>query len=109
MINKRYSNEFKLQVVKEYLNGTMGCRTLAKKYNLPSKNYIHNWERQLIKKGLLKEDKLKNLKPREYAVKKGIKKTAYEKQLEKENFELKAKLAYYHELEKLVNIDTKKK
>lgn len=109
MINKRYSDEFKLQVIMEYLDGTMGCRTLAKKYNLPSKNYIQNWEKQLIEKGLLKEDELKNLKPREYAVKKAIKKTAYEKQLEKENFELNAKLAYYQELEKLTNIDTKKK
>jgi len=109
MINKRYSDEFKLQVITEYLNSTMGCRTLAKKYNLPSKNYIHNWEKQLIKKGLLKKDELRNLKPREYSIKKGIKKTAYEKQLEKENFELKAKLAYYQELEKLVHIDTKKK
>ena len=109
MVNKRYSDEFKLQVVMEYLNGTMGCRTLAKKYNLPSKNYVQIWEKQLIGKGLLKKDELKNLKPREYNLKKGIKKTAYEKQLEKENFELKAKLVYYQELEKLVNIDTKKK
>ena len=109
MINKRYSDEFKLEVVKEYLNGTIGCRMLAKKYNLPSKNYIHNWEKQLIKKGLLKKEELNNLKPRNYSVKKEIKKTEYEKALEKENFELKAKLAYYQELEKLVNINNKKK
>lgn len=109
MINKRYSDEFKLQVIKDYLNGSMGCRTIAKKYNLPSKNYIHNWEKQLIKKGLLKKDDIKNLKPREYSSKKNSKKTDYEKHLEKENFELKAKLAYYQELEKLINIDSKKK
>ena len=46
---------------------------------------------------------------RKHSFKKGIKKTDYEKTLEKENFELKAKLAYYQELEKLVNIDNKKK
>lgn len=109
MINKRYSDEFKLQVIDEYLKGTLGCRTLAKKYNLPSKNYVQKWEKQLIRKGLLKEDELRNLKPREHSFKKGIKKTEYEKTLEKENFELKAKLAYYQELEKLINIDTKKK
>ena len=109
MVNKKYSDEFKLQVITEYLNGTMGCRTLAKKYNLPSKNYIEKWQKQLIKKGLLKKDEFNNLKPRKHSFKKGIKKTDYEKTLEKENFELKAKLAYYQELEKLVNIDNKKK
>ena len=74
MVNKKYSDEFKLQVIMEYLNGTMGCRTLAKKYNLPSKNYIEKWQNQLIKKGLLKKDEFKNLKPREHSLKKGIKK-----------------------------------
>ena len=42
MLNKKYSDEFKLQVIKEYLETSIGCRPLAKKYNLPSKNYIHN-------------------------------------------------------------------
>ena len=50
--HKQYSDEFKLQVVKEYLEGSLGCRRLAQKYNLPSKNYILNWKNQLIKKGL---------------------------------------------------------
>lgn len=40
--HKQYSDEFKLQVVKEYLEGNLGCRRLAQKYNLPSKNYILN-------------------------------------------------------------------
>ena len=38
-----YSDEFKLAVVKEYFEGDLGVRLLAKKYNLPSKNYITNW------------------------------------------------------------------
>lgn len=50
MTNKKYSDEFKLQVINEYLNTSIGCRTLAKKYNLPSKNYIDKWKQQLIKK-----------------------------------------------------------
>ena len=53
--HKQYSDEFKLQVVKEYLEGSLGCRRLAQKYNLPSKNYILNWKDQLIKKGLLEK------------------------------------------------------
>lgn len=109
MINKRYSDEFKLQVIKEYLNSSIGSRTLAKKYNLPSKNYIYNWEKQLIKKGLLKEDYIKNAKNKTYSLKNSEKKSAYEKQLEKENFRLKAELSYFRELKKLIDEDSKKK
>ena len=85
MENKRYSDEFKLQVIKEYLNSSLGCRTIAQKYNLPSKNYIHNWERQLIKKGLLSSKDCSNSKSKTYSLSNSEKKTAYEKQLEKEN------------------------
>lgn len=60
--HKQYSDEFKLQVVKEYLEGNLGCRRLAQKYNLPSKNYILNWKDQLIKKGLLEDTHKKFLK-----------------------------------------------
>ena len=109
MINTRYSDEFKLQVVKEYLNSSLGCRTLAKKYNLPSKNYIQNWEKQLIKKGLLTSDEVKNSKCKTFSLNSPEKKTAYEKHLEKENFKLKAELAYLRELKKLVDDDGKKK
>lgn len=110
MVKKDYSEEFKLKVVQEYLNGPLGCRNLAKKYNLPSKNYIFRWRDQLIKKGLLDSNAVKKdlTKTKKTITKKEIK-TAYEKQLEKENFELKAKLAYYQELERLINEDNKKK
>ena len=40
----KYSNEFKLEVVNEYLNSNIGCRLIARKYNLPSKNYIFRWK-----------------------------------------------------------------
>lgn len=109
MVNTRYSDEFKLQVIKEYLNSSIGCRPLAKKYNLPSKNYIHNWEKQLIKKGLLTNEELKIAKNKTYSLNAPEKKTPYEKQLEKENFRLKAELAYLRELKKLVDADSKKK
>lgn len=105
MNQKTYSDEFKLQVVKEYFTGELGCRLLAKKYNLPSKNYIFTWRDQLISKGLLDS----NIKPIHH---KGSqksteskKKTAYEVQLEKENLELRAKLALFSELEKILEED----
>ena len=109
MLNKKYSDEFKLQVIKEYLETSIGCRPLAKKYNLPSKNYIHNWEKQLIQKGLLNCDDIKNSKNKKYSLNTPIEKTAYEKQLEKENLRLKAELSFYKELENLMDIDSKKK
>lgn len=107
---REYSDEFKLKVVKEYLDGPLGCRSLAKKYNLPSKNYIANWKEQLIKKGLLKTEIIKKdyTKLQKRDINKNGK-TAYEKQLERENFELRAKVAYFEELERLINEESKKK
>lgn len=107
---REYSDEFKLKVVEEYFNGPLGCRNLAKKYNLPSKNYIFTWRDQLVKKGLFETQTIKKdyTKVQKNKTKK-ITKTAYEKQLEKENFELRAKVAFYEELEKLINEDSKKK
>ncbi len=32
----KYSEEFKLKIVQEYLEGTLGYRLLAKKYGIPS-------------------------------------------------------------------------
>lgn len=109
MEKKKYSDEFKLQVIKEYLTSSLGCRSIAKKYNLPSKNYIHYWECQLIKKGLLSNEECSKAKNKIYSLNKPESKTAYEKQLEKENFRLKAELAFYKELKKLVDEDNKKK
>lgn len=110
MKNKRYSDEFKLQVVKEYLNSSLGCRTIAKKYNLPSKNYISNWEKELIKKGLLLNEEVSKLQKKTYSLgNNNESKTPYEKQLEKENLRLRAELAYFKELKRLVDEDSKKK
>ncbi len=109
MINKRYSDEFKLQVIKEYLNTSIGCRTLAKKYNLPSKNYIDCWKKQLLKKGLLSAEQCNQSQIKTYSLKSTEKKTAYEKQLEKENLRLKTELAFYKELQNLIDEDNKKK
>lgn len=106
---KEYSDEFKLQVVNEYLKEKLGCRLLAKKYNLPSKNYIFRWKDELEKKGLLEKGIKKDLTKMQKSSLKSKNKTPYEKQLEKENFQLKAELAFYKELKKLIDDDNKKK
>lgn len=108
MEKKNYTDEFKLEVVNEYLNSTLGCRLIARKYNLPSKNYILRWKDELVKKELLK-DKKKQIAKNTTHNSTFNKKTEYEKKLEQENLELRARLAYYHELEKLgVDIHKKK-
>lgn len=102
---RKYSDEFKLQVVEEYLEGSLGCRLLARKYNLPSKNYILSWKEQLIQKGLLKDNAKKV-----YLNNSNTKnKTAYEKQLERENLELRAELAFYQEMKRLIDDEKDKK
>ena len=45
-MSKRYSYEFKLKVVLEYLNETLGYNLLAKKYSIPSKGQIQKWVNQ---------------------------------------------------------------
>ena len=109
MRNKRYSDEFKLQIVKEYLNSSLGCREITKKYNLSSKNLVYDWEQQLIKKGLLSNDECLKPKNKARSLNNSEKKTAYEKQLEKENRRLRAELAFYKELKNLTDKDNKKK
>jgi len=52
-MNAKYSDEFKMKVVQDYYSSPLGLRTIALKYNLLSKNYIINWEKYLIKKGLI--------------------------------------------------------
>ena len=106
--NHTYTDEFKLEVINEYLNSNIGCRLIARKYNLPSKNYIFRWKDELIKKGLLKYSQKQDTKCATHNLPLN-KKSEYEKKLEQENLELRAKLAYYHELEKLgVDIHKKK-
>lgn len=39
----KYSTEFKLMVVKEYLSGTVSYKNLAEKYSIPSRTSIMEW------------------------------------------------------------------
>lgn len=101
---RKYTNEFKLKVVKDYYNSPIGVRSIALKYNLPSKNYINNWEKQLIKKGLLSPG---STKPKKTAgrtsesILRADDRTIREKQYEQEIRELKARIKYLESLESL--------
>ena len=39
----KYSDEFKLKIVKEYLEGSLGYALLAKKHGIPNKAQIERW------------------------------------------------------------------
>ena len=45
-MSKKYSVDLKLKIVQEYLQGTMGARVLAKKYDLSSKSLVTKWTNQ---------------------------------------------------------------
>ena len=49
----KYSEEFKLKLVTEYLNGNLGYERLAKKYNMPSKSPLQAWVRTYQTQGVL--------------------------------------------------------
>ncbi|KPL58642.1 helix-turn-helix domain-containing protein, partial [Rossellomorea vietnamensis] len=48
----KYSEEFKLKLVTEYLDGHLGYKSLAKKYNLPSKTPLQDWVRAYKTQGI---------------------------------------------------------
>lgn len=101
---KKYSNEFKLMVVQDYYSSSLGVRTIAKKYNLPSKNYINRWEKSLKELGLLPSDATKPNKgagPSSHAEVYQDHRTKREKHYEEEIEQLKAKIAYFEQLDHL--------
>lgn len=50
-MSKKYSHEFKLKIVQEYLNGTLGYTLLSKKHNISSKIQLQKWVNQYKKYG----------------------------------------------------------
>ncbi|WP_157060417.1 helix-turn-helix domain-containing protein, partial [Companilactobacillus futsaii] len=48
----KYSSEFKVKLVNEYLEGQISILGLAKKYGIPSKSPIYNWVHQAETNGL---------------------------------------------------------
>ncbi len=103
-MSKKYTNEFKKSVIEDYYNSTLGVRSIALKYNLPSKNYIERWEASLKKKGLLPSDATKQNKSvgrSKEAVVREDTRTPREKQYEEEIQALQARVAYYESLDSL--------
>lgn len=50
-MSKKYSYELKLEIVQEYLEGTLGGKLLARKYNISSDSLIFKWVNQYKKDG----------------------------------------------------------
>lgn len=101
-MKRSYSDEFKLSVIKDYYSSSLGVRAIAAKYNLPSKNYINNWEQYLKKKGLLPSDATKPFKTvarSKETITRLDNRTELECQYEAEIEVLKARVAYYESLE----------
>lgn len=103
-MSKKYTDEFKLSVIQAYYNSTLGVRAIALKYNLPSKNYINNWENSLKKKGLLPKDATKPIKSAgrsKETIMREDSRTQREKQYEEEIEVLKTRISYLESLEHL--------
>lgn len=109
-MNKKYSEEFKLSVVKEYYDGDLGVRLLASKYNLPSKNYITNWIKHFKDKGIIPQEasasRISSKSKKNTSTSKI--KTAYEKELEKRLQLVEAELAFYKKCDEIIKKDKKK-
>jgi transposase len=110
MKKNKYSEEFKLNIVNEYYEGSLGVRLLARKYNLPSKNYITNWIKELKSKGLIPIERSVYRSSGTIRDEKvsAMSKTPYEKELEKKVIRLEAELAVVNEFKKLINKSKKK-
>lgn len=112
LMKRKYTDEFKLSVINDYYSSKLGVRSIALKYNLPSKNYINNWEKQLKGKGLLSPDATKPNKTvartKESLLRKDTR-TDREKLYEYEIIRLQAKVEYYESLEHLKPFISKKK
>ena len=48
----KYSEEFKIKLVTEYLNGNIAYKPLASKYNMPSETPLINWVRAYKTQGI---------------------------------------------------------
>ena len=57
-MSKKYSKEFKLHVINTYIESPHGIRVIAQSFDLPTKNYITNWIKELLTDGLITESQL---------------------------------------------------
>ena len=109
-MSQKYSEEFKLSVVKEYYEGNLGVRLLAKKYNLPSKNYITKWINHFKDIGMIPKDASvsRTSHTSTKAVEKSKAKSPYEKELEKKLERMEAELAFYKKCDEIIKRNKKK-
>ena len=107
---KEYSDEYKLEVIRDYYTNDLGARQTAEKWGLPTKNYVGNWEKYLSGKGLIPGDWVKksNLRTavRINKEKAGAAELAELEDLRKENRVLRCRLDYMTELENIVKKKT---
>ncbi|MCQ9626377.1 transposase [Cetobacterium somerae] len=50
-VNNRYSKEFKIEIVKKYLEGKYSTQDLAQEFGILSKTQVHNWVKKYEKDG----------------------------------------------------------
>lgn len=50
-VNNRYTSEFKIQVVKKYLEGEMSIQEISDEFGIKSKTQVHNWIKKYEKNG----------------------------------------------------------
>ena len=100
-MNVRYSQEFKLHIIRTYLSSPYGIRTIAKQFDLPSKNYITNWIISLKKEDIFSEEELLLLQAKstksngsKLTIKDVFKMSPSEKQLAEENMRLRAEVEF---------------
>ena len=86
---KHYSDEFKMQVVQEYINSNFSQKELLDKYSIKGKSSILNWMRKF---GLLDEPEIRQT--HQISMKKGNKKGPQELALEAKVKELEKALEY---------------
>lgn len=110
MKKREYSEEYKVEVVRNYLSSPHGIRVVSRSYNLPSKNYITRWMEELVKKGKITAQEC-TIKTKSFLNKEekhpyqthGI--TARERQLERENEKLRAEVEFLKKLKELERWD----
>jgi transposase-like protein len=110
-MNTRYTDEFKIEVIRDYYTNDLGQRMTANKWGLPSKNYILKWEAYLGRRGLLPDVPKKPPLKAPKSIK-NIKRSDSElielQALRKQNEELKAALEYERELNYLLGVKKKR-
>jgi transposase-like protein len=108
-MKSKYTDDFKLEVIKDYYKNDLGIRLTASKWGLASKNYITRWEAELKEKGLITSDmhRKPNLTSRSKGASVHEPATEELRALRKQNEELRCALAFEKELNKSLKIKKK--